>query len=254
MRAGQIVGELAARHTKRVHLELGGNNALVVLPGADVAAAASAGAFGSYLHQGQICMSTGRHLVHESLFDEYVRILSEKAKALPVGDPSTGEVALGPIIDDGQVKNILGIVDRSVAGGAQVHSGGTAQDRFVAATVITGLTNDSPAWSEEIFGPVAPVRSFSTIDEAVEIVNSSDYGLSVSILGDTGEAMKVADRIYSGKIHINEQTVADEANAPFGGVGASGNGSRFGGATANLDAFTEVQWLTVKSDIAPYPF
>lgn len=253
-RAGRSVGEVAARHLKRAHLELGGNNALVVLPGADVAAAASAGAFGSYLHQGQICMTTGRHLVHESIVDEYVAALAEKAAHLPVGDPASGAVALGPIIDDAQAERVEGIVDRSIAAGATVIAGGTRNGRFFAPTVLTGVTEETPAWAEEIFGPVAPVRSFSTIEEAAEIVNASEYGLSVGILGEVGAAMRLADLVHSGKVHINEQTVADEPNAPFGGVGASGTGSRFGGHAANIEAFTETQWITVRSEIAPYPF
>lgn len=252
--AGRRVGEAAAKNLKRAHLELGGNNALIVLPGAEVAKAASAGAFGSFLHQGQICMATGRHLVHESLHDEYVKVLSEKASHLPVGNPATDQVALGPIIDFRQLDNIDSIVKDTIAAGATLSAGGTHDGLFYAATVLSDLTPEMPAWAEEIFGPVAPVIAFSTIDEAVELVNSSAYGLSVSILGDVGEAMKVADRIDSGKIHINEQTVADEAQAPFGGWKDSGNGSRFGGAAANIEAFTETQWLTVRPDIAAYPF
>ena len=252
--AGRKVGEAAARHLKRAHLELGGNNALIVLPGADVAKAASAGAFGSFLHQGQICMTTGRHLVHESLHDEYVAALAQKARNLPVGDPASGQVALGPIIDQNQLKRIHGIVQESVLAGAQLEAGGTHTGLFYQPTVLAGLTAENAAWSEEIFGPVAPVMSFSTVDEAVALVSANDYGLSVGILGDVGEAMKIADRLKSGKIHINEQTVSDEANAPFGGVGDSGTGSRLGGAAANIEAFTETQWLTVRPEIAPYPF
>ena len=252
--AGRAIGELAARHLKRVHLELGGNNAMVVLPGADLDRAASAAAFGSFLHQGQICMATGRHLVHESLADAYVAKLAEKAANLPVGDPAGGPAVLGPVIDERQRDRILSLVEEARAEGATVAAGGTAEGLFVAPTVLTGLAPDSPAWTQEIFGPVAPVMSFSSLDEAVELVNDSEYGLSVSILGDVGQAMALADRIDSGKIHINEQTVSDEANAPFGGTKSSGNGGRIGGAQANLEAFTETQWLTVRSEIAPYPF
>jgi len=111
-----------------------------------------------------------------------------------------------------------------------------------------------PAYSEEVFGPVAPIIKFRTIEEAIALASANQYGLSLSILGDVGMAMQVADAIPSGIIHINEMTVGDEANVPFGGVGASGNGSRFGGAEANIEAFTETQWLTVRSDIASYPF
>ncbi|MBF0673276.1 MAG: benzaldehyde dehydrogenase [Salinibacterium sp.] len=252
--AGRKVGESAARNLKRAHLELGGNNALIVLPGADLEKAVSAGAFGSFMHQGQICMTTGRHLVHESMYDEYVRLLSEKAEGLPVGDPASGQVALGPIIDEKQWDRIDGLVKQSVEAGATVSAGGGGEALFYRPTVLSGIDHTNPGWTEEIFGPVAPVMKFSTIDEAVELANSSEYGLSVGILGDVGEAMKIADRINSGKIHINEQTVSDEANSPFGGVGASGTGSRVGGATANIEAYTETQWLTMRPEIAIYPF
>jgi benzaldehyde dehydrogenase (NAD) len=251
---GRAVGTLAAQHLKRAHLELGGNNALVVLPGADLALSASAGAFGSFMHQGQICMATGRHLVHESLFDEYVAALSEKASHLPVGDPATGQVALGPIIDEKQLARIDGIIARTVDAGGRVAAGATHEGLFYRPTVLTDLDGTSPAWTEEIFGPVAPVRSFATLDEAAALASENDYGLSLGILGDVGTAMDLADLIPSGKIHINEQTVSDEANAPFGGVGWSGNGSRIGGLETNLDAFTDTQWLTVRSSIAPYPY
>lgn len=252
--AGRKVGEAASRNLKRVHLELGGNNALVVLPGADLDAAVSAGAFGSFMHQGQICMTAGRHLVHESLVDEYVSKLAEKAKNIPVGDPSAEAVALGPIIDAGQRDNVHSIVQKAQEQGASVEAGGDYRDLFYSPTVLSNISTSNTAWVDEIFGPVAPVMSFSTIEEAADIVNTSEYGLSVGILGDVGMAMDLSDMVESGKIHINEQTVGDEANAPFGGVGASGTGSRFGGAAANIDAFTETQWLTVRSSIAKYPF
>lgn len=252
--AGRKVGELGARHLKRTHLELGGNNALIILPGADLAKAASAGAFGSFMHQGQICMTTGRHIVHESLHDEYVALLTEKANHLPVGNPATEQVALGPIIDAGQTARVQSIVDATVAAGGTLAAGGTHEGNFYKPTVLTNLTTEMSAWKDEIFGPVAPVIKFSTTEEAIALASDGDYGLSLGILGDVGEAMKIADAIDSGIIHINEQTVADEANIPFGGVGSSGTGSRFGGARANIEAFTETQWLTLRPEIAPYPF
>ncbi|WP_406385230.1 benzaldehyde dehydrogenase [Streptomyces sp. NBC_01618] len=251
---GRAIGERAGRLLKRAHLELGGNNALVVLPGADVQKAASAGAFGSYLHQGQICMTTGRHIVHESLVEEYTAVLAAKARALPVGDPAREDVALGPIIDRRQLERVHGIVTESVAAGATLAAGGEISGACYRATVLSDVTTDMPAWREEVFGPVAPVIGFSTLEEAARIVDDCEFGLSVGILGDVGTAMKLADRIESGKVHINEQTVADEPNAPFGGVKASGTGSRFGGAAANVEAFTETQWVTVRPDIADYPF
>lgn len=252
--AGRAVGEAAGRLLKRCHLELGGNNALVVLPGADLAAAASAGAFGSFMHQGQICMTAGRHLVHESLYDDYVAALAEKATHIPVGNPATEQVALGPVIDETQRTRIRDIIEKSQADGGRLVAGGVGEGAFIPPTVLTDLTPSNPAWSQEIFGPVAPVSRFSTIEEAAEMVNASPYGLSVGILGEVGAALELADLVESGKIHINEQTVSDEANVPFGGVKDSGNGSRFGGAEANIEAFTETQWITMRSSIAPYPF
>ncbi len=252
--AGRKVGEAAARHLKRALLELGGNNAMIVLPGADLAKAASAGAFGSWLHQGQICMTTGRHVVHESLHDGFVAALAEKADHLPVGNPATDQVALGPIIDLGQLERIDTLVNETVRAGGRLAAGGTFDGLFYRPTVLAELTPAMPAWRDEIFGPVAPVLPFSSVEEAIDLVNDSPYGLSVSILGDVGAAMKIADRVESGKVHINEMTVADETQAPFGGWKDSGNGSRFGGAAANIEAFTETQWLTVRSEIAPYPF
>lgn len=252
--AGRIVGEAASRHLKRAHLELGGNNALVVLPGAHLDQAVSAGAFGSFMHQGQICMTTGRHLVHESLVDEYLAKLATKAGGLPLGDPTRPETALGPVIDTIQRNRIHDIVTRSTQAGGRLITGGAFRDLFYEPTVLAVGAPENPAWSEEIFGPVAPVLSFSTTREAIELVNDSPYGLSVGVLGDVGAAMDIADGVRSGKVHLNEQTVMDEATAPFGGMGASGTGSRFGGATANLEAFTETQWLTMRSTIAPYPF
>ncbi|MFM6849128.1 MAG: benzaldehyde dehydrogenase [Terrabacter sp.] len=252
--AGRAVGALGAQHLKRTHLELGGNNALIVLPGADLTKAVSAGAFGSFMHQGQICMTAGRQLVHESLHDDYIEALAATADHLPVGDPAAGQVALGPVIDEAQLLKIDKLVQDSVRQGAELAAGGTFEGLFYRPTVLARVTGNMPAWREEIFGPVAPVRSFSSVEEVIALASDSEYGLSVGILGDVGEAMKLADAIPSGIVHINEQTVDDEANAPFGGVAASGTGSRFGGARANIEAFTETQWLTVRSDIAPYPF
>ena len=253
-RAGRAVGAQAGQHLKRAHLELGGNNALIVLPGADVKKAVSAGAFGSFMHQGQICMTTGRHVVHESLHDAYVDALATTAEHLPVGDPAAAPVALGPIIDQGQLDKVDGIVQQSVDAGARLAAGGTHDGLFYRPTVLAEVSTKMGAWQEEIFGPVAPVLPFGSLDEAIKLAREAEYGLSLGILGDVGQAMQLADAIPSGIIHINEQTVSDEANAPFGGIAASGTGSRFGGARANIEAFTETQWLTVRPDIAPYPF
>ena len=252
--AGRAIGERCGRLLKRAHLELGGNNALVVLPGVDVEAAASAGAWGSFLHQGQICMTSGRHLVHADLYDEYVATLAAKARAIPVGDPATG-TPLGPLIDAGQRDTVHGIVTDSVAEGAVLEAGGRYDGLCYEPTVLSGVAPRHRAWAEEIFGPVAPVLRFASVDEAVELVNSSEYGLSVGVLTpDAFAGYELADRIDAGIVHVNDQTVDDEAAAPFGGTKASGTGSRFGGHEANVEAFTETQWVTVQSRVQRYPF
>ncbi|MCU1660838.1 MAG: aldehyde dehydrogenase [Pseudonocardia sp.] len=253
--AGKRVGEVAARHLKRAHLELGGNSALIVLANADLDLAASAGAWGSFLHQGQICMTTGRHLVHEDVLEPYLVRLAEKADHLPVGNPATEQVALGPIIDASQRDKIHTLVQASVESGARLVAGGTYDQLFYRPTVLADVTPTTPAYAQEVFGPVAPVISFGNVAEAVELARDTEYGLSLGILGkDVMAALALAEQIPSGIVHINDQTVGDEAVAPFGGVRASGTGSRFGGSSANLEAFTEVQWLTMQGTIQQYPF
>ncbi|WP_026401728.1 benzaldehyde dehydrogenase [Actinomadura rifamycini] len=252
--AGRAIGEVCGRLLKRAHLELGGNNALIVLPGADVSAAVAAGAWGSYLHQGQICMTTGRHLVHESLHGEYVEALAAKADGLAVGDPAAGPVHLGPIIDRGQLEHVDALVRGTVAAGARLAAGGVHEGLFYRPTVLADVAPSMPAYAQEVFGPVAPVVPFSTVEEAVALAADSEYGLSLGILGDVGEAMRIADAVPTGLVHINDQTVNDEPVVPFGGLAASGNGSRFGGPDANIEAFTETQWVTMRGDIAPHPF
>lgn len=252
--AGRLVGELAARHLKRVHLELGGNSALIVLDDADLDRAVSAGAWGSYFHQGQICMAASRHLVHESIADAYVERLAATANHLPVGDPAKQEVALGPMIDERQRDKVHGFVTASVDAGARLAAGGSYEALFYRPTVLSGVTPGMAAYDNEIFGPVAPVIRFSSLDEVAALASGTEYGLSLGILTrDVMKGLELAERIPSGIVHINDQTINDEAVAPFGGVGASGTGSRLGGAEWNIDAFTETQWVTVRGDIAPYP-
>ncbi|MDT0411296.1 MULTISPECIES: aldehyde dehydrogenase family protein [Streptomyces] len=252
--AGRAVGEAAGRHLTRAHLELGGNSALIVREDADIDAVISTAAWGSFFHQGQVCMTTGRHLVHASLYDEYVARLAAKADSLAVGDPYRERVHLGPVIDQGQLGKIHRLVEASTARGARLAAGGTHEGLFYRPTVLADVDEDTPAYTEEVFGPVAPVRSFADDDEAVKLAAASPYGLALGIVTrDTARGLELAERVPTGIVHINDQTVNDEAVAPFGGLGASGTGARFGGE-ANLDAFTETRWTTVRADVAGYPF
>ena len=251
---GRLVGETAGRMLKRVVLELGGNSPLVVLDDADVEAASSAGAWGSYLHQGQICIAVSRHLVHESIADKYVEALAARASHLPVGNPATEEVALGPIINEKQVERVQRIVDETVAQGAKLVVGGTHDGLFYKPTVLAGVTPEMTAFREEIFGPVAPVITFKDDDEAVALANDTDYGLAAAVhSGSPERAQAVADRLRAGMVHVNDQTVNEEPPAPFGGVGCSSNGGHFGGV-ANLELWTEWQWVTSRDKASPFPF
>jgi benzaldehyde dehydrogenase (NAD) len=251
---GRAVGEAAGRALKRVVLELGGNSPLIVLEDADIESASSAGAWGSFLHQGQICMSTSRHLVHADVLEQYLAALVARAERLPVGNPAVEQVALGPIINERQLTRVQRIVDESVEQGAVVLTGGTASGLFYPATVLRDVAPAMPAFAEEIFGPVAPVTVFRDDDEAVELANATGYGLAAAVQSGSAErAARLAERLRAGMVHVNDQTVNEESPAPFGGFGISGNGGHFGGA-ANLEAFTEWQWMTSRATSPVFPF
>ncbi|HYM84466.1 MAG TPA: aldehyde dehydrogenase family protein [Candidatus Dormibacteraeota bacterium] len=249
---GRLVGGLAGGLLKKVSLELGGNNPLIVLDDADVPAAASAGAYASFQFQGQVCFATGRHIVHRSVADEYIERLAATARRLRTGDPYREDVELGPIVNERQLQRVDGIVRRSIASGARLVEGGTYDGLFYRPTVLADSPLDSPAWTDEVFGPVAPVVTFSSDDEAVELANSSAYGLAAGVYSRSiSRGLSIANRIRAGMVHVNDQTINDEATIPFGGMGLSGNGGRFG-ADANLEAFTQFQWVTVRD--APKSF
>jgi benzaldehyde dehydrogenase (NAD) len=250
---GRRVNELAAPLMKKVALELGGNNAYIVLDDADLEVASSAGAWGSFLHQGQICMTAGRHIVHERIADAYIEQLAERADRLPVGNPFESEVALGPIINSTQLRRVHEIVDGSVDAGAHLVAGGTSDGPYFRPTVLSGVTPSMPAFTEEIFGPVAPVTVVSSDEEAIALANQTPWGLVAAVQGSPGRARRVAEGLQTGLVHVNDQTVNYESYIPFGGMGESGNGGRFGGH-ASFDEFTEWQWMTLRDAGAAYPF
>lgn len=251
---GRRIGALAGEHLKKVSLELGGKNSLIILDDADLDLAVSNTAWGAFLHQGQICMATGRVLVPARLASAFLDKLTETANRLPVGDPFRAQVALGPLINQRQVDRALGIVKDSIDTGAKLLAGGTAEGVFFRPTVLADVAPGMAAFEEEIFAPVAPVTVYSDDDEMVRLANLTDYGLSAGIItGSSGRGLEVAAQLRVGLCHINDQTVADEPFAPFGGTGASGNGSSHGGP-ANWDEFTRWQWLTIKHSAPRYPF
>lgn len=252
--AGRKVGELAGRHLKKVSLELGGKNSLIVLEDADLDIAVSNAAWGAFLHQGQICMASGRILVQRTLYSRFIEKLVEKVRDMTIGDPALADVHLGPLINVVQRDHVAKIVADACAAGAKLEIGGNYDHLFFEPTVLSEVTSDNPAFNHEIFGPVAAITPFDGDDEAVELCNRTEYGLSAGIISkNVGRALQIAERLQTGMIHINDQTVNDEVINPFGGVGASGNGSSIGGP-ANWEAFTHWQWVTIKSEAPLYPF
>ncbi len=251
---GRRIGELAGRHLKKVSLELGGANNLIVLEDADLDAAASAVAFGAWFHQGQICMASNRVLVHESVLEGLKARLVGKATHLPVGDGASGRVALGPMIDAKQLNHFHSLVKDSISAGAKLEAGGTYEGLCYKPTVLSGVTPGMRSFDEEPFGPLVNLVSFKTDEEAVSLANNSQGGLSAAVIGrDVSRAMAIGEQLNAGMLHINDQTVNDDAVNPFGGPGLGGNGSSVGGP-ADIDEYTRWQWVTVKAALPGFPF
>ncbi len=251
-RVGRIIAEVAGRHLKPALLELGGKAPMIVLEDADISAAVAAAAFGAFMNQGQICMSTERLIVHDSIADEFANSFAKKVKTMKAGDPRRGNTPLGSVVDRSAAERIMGLVSDAVDKGADLIAGGSANDTIVEATVLDRVTPAMRIYSEESFGPVVSIIRAGSDDEAVRIANDTEYGLAAAVFGkDFNHAMAIARRIESGICHINGPTVHDEAQMPFGGVKASGYG-RFGGQ-AGIDEFTELRWITVQSGDLHYP-
>ncbi|MDP9857429.1 aldehyde dehydrogenase [Agrobacterium tumefaciens] len=251
-RVGKIIAKLAAEHLKPVLLELGGKAPFLVLDDADIDAAVNAAAFGAYMNQGQICMSTERIIVDSKVADAFVEKLAAKARALPTGDPR-GHVVLGSLVTPEAAERVQEMVDDAVARGAALVAGGKRNGSIMEATLVDNVTPDMRIYSEESFGPAKSVIRVNGDEEAIRVANDTEYGLSSAVFSRNVErAMAVARRIESGICHINGPTVHDEAQMPFGGVKASGYG-RFGGRAA-IAEFTDLRWITVEDAQQHYPF
>ncbi len=251
-RVGRIIAETAGRHLKPVLLELGGKAPFVVLDDADIEQAVAAAAFGAYMNQGQICMSTERIVVDETIADRFVAALAEKVKTLKAGDPRKANTPLGSVVDTRAAQRIDALVRDAVSKGAVLAAGGDVNGTIVDATLLDRVTPAMRIYGEESFGPVVSVVRVGSLDEAVRVANDTEYGLSSAVFGkDVNRAMSVARRIESGICHINGPTVHDEAQMPFGGVKDSGYG-RFGGK-AGIAEFTELRWITIQDGPIHYP-
>jgi acyl-CoA reductase-like NAD-dependent aldehyde dehydrogenase len=250
---GRIIGTTAAQHLKPAVLELGGKNAVLVLDDADVDYAVNAVVFGGFYNVGQICMSADRVLVHSSIVEEFTEKFAAKVAGLPQGDPTDPKTVLGPMIDDRSAKRMAELVQDAVANGARIRTGGGDPDgSSYPATVLDQVRPEMRVYHEEIFGPVVTVIAVETDEEAIAIANDTDYGLTAGVLTeDTRRGLAIARKLRTGIVHVNNQTVDDEPQAPFGGVGSSGYG-RFGGRWA-AEAFTTTRWVTVAGEHKHFP-
>ncbi len=251
---GRRVAELAGRSLKKVSLELGGKNALIILDDADPDVAAANVAWGAYLHQGQICMASGRILLQRGIAEAVTERLLKKARKLPVGDPTSGAVALGPLINARQVQRLHAIVHDTVAAGATLLAGGAYEGQYYQPTVLADVRPGMRSFEEELFGPVASITVFDSDEEAIALASATEGCLALGVISPSlARAMHIANRVPCGHAHVNDQTVVAEVHAPFGGSGSSGNGGRHGGP-ADWDEFSQWQWLTIKSEAPLYPF
>jgi acyl-CoA reductase-like NAD-dependent aldehyde dehydrogenase len=249
---GKIIAKRAAEHLKPVLLELGGKAPFIVLDDADLDEAVKAAAFGAFMNQGQICMSTERIIVVEAVAEAFVEKFRAKAATLMAGDPVLGATPLGAVVDAKTISHVQALAAEAVAQGAEQITGGTPEGLLMNATVIDKVTPAMKLFREESFGPVVAVIRARDEAHAVELANDTEYGLSAAVFTrDIPRGLRVARQIKSGICHINGPTVHDEAQMPFGGVKASGYG-RFGGK-AGIDAFTELRWITVETQPGHYP-
>ncbi len=252
-KVGRIIAQTCAKYLKQAVLELGGKAPFVVLADADLDAAVAGAAFGAFANSGQICMSTERLIVDDSIADDFVARLAAKAQSLPLGDPRNGPVVLGSVVDMSTVERCNALIDDALEKGAVLVCGGKADSTLMPATLLDRVTPQMRIYQEESFGPVKGIVRVNGVDEAVACANDNEFGLSSAVFGgDAAQAWAVASRIESGICHINGPTVHDESQMPFGGVKGSGYG-RFGGR-AGIDAFTELRWITVQTAPRHYPF
>ncbi len=253
-KVGRMIAETCASHLKRCLLELGGKAPFVVLEDADIDGAVNAAVFGSFLYQGQICMSTERFVVDQRVADEFVSKFSERIGKLELGDPTASPTCVvGPVIAQGSVKRINHLIEDALGKGAVIAAGGIADSALMQPTLVDRVTKDMEIYDEETFGPITTIVRVDGAEEALEVANDTAYGLSSAIFSaNVSKALELASRLDAGCVHINGATVQNEAQAPYGGMKQSGYG-RFDGS-AVIDEFTEIKWVTVEPSDQPYPF
>ena len=239
-------------------LELGGKNPLIILEDADPDLAVDAAVFGAFMNSGQICMSTDRIIIHNSLAERFIPRYVERVEALTVGDPADPATIVGPLINTRGAQRVSKLVKDAAAKGATLLTGdgtiGGPNGTVIRPVVLTDVTPGMDIFASEIFGPATVIHPVDSTEAAIDLANDTEYGLTGGVISrDLNAALDVVSRVRSGIIHINDQGIADEPMAPFGGVKNSGYG-KFGGA-AGIESFTEQRWVTIQHSGRPtYPF
>jgi aldehyde dehydrogenase (NAD+) len=250
---GRQLAAEAGRHMKRITLEMGGKNPLVVLADADLTYAVDAAAFGIFFHQGQVCMASAKLIVEAPLYEAFLEKFVAKARTIKVGDPRDPATVIGPLIRESQSAFIRGQIDDAVAKGARVCCGGTHDGPFFAATVLAGVTPAMSIYGEESFGPVTSVIRADDYEHALTLANDTRAGLSSAVVtNDLQRAFDFALRSESGMVHINDTTIADEPHIDFGGVKDSGFGRE--GGMASMAEMMETKWITFQLGKREFPF
>lgn len=241
---GKRIASLAGEKIGDISLELGGNNAMLVLSDAILKNAAEAAVFGAYFHQGQICMGVNRIVVIEDKYQEFCEMLAEKVSKIKAGDPKEEDVFVGPLINESQVRKFEEAVSGSIKAGAKVLVEGGTEGNLVKPWLLADVTMDMPTASNETFGPLCNIICAKDEDEAIKIINDTTYGLSNSVFSeDKYHAIQIAKQLQSGMVHVNDQTIGEEFHVMFGAEKQSGVG-RFNGKWV-LEKFTTEQWVSV---------
>ncbi|SHQ02298.1 benzaldehyde dehydrogenase II [Mycobacteroides abscessus subsp. abscessus] len=252
-KAGQHIGSLAVKHLKKPALELGGNNAFIVLDDADIDQVVSAAAFGKFMHSGQICIAINRIIIDRKLYDTFVKKFTEVTKTIKVGDPSEDDTIIGPLINKKQIDRAMDLVDQTLKEGATLIHEGKVEGNLVYPYILGNVKSEMAASQNEVFAPVAVIIPVDNEEEAIRVANGTDFGLSGAVFsGSLERGIKVARSIKTGMIHVNDQTIGVEPNVPFGGEKYSGLG-RYCGEWA-IEEFTTVKWLSVQKQPRQYPF
>ena len=252
-KVGRLLAAEAAKYFKRFVMELGGKNPFIVLKDADIDYAVDCAAFGIYIHQGQVCMASSRIIVEDPVYDEFCAKFVAKTRTIKVGDPRDPATVIGPIIRESHCAFVDGHIQDAVAKGAKLLIGGTHDGPFYQPTVLADVTPKMKVYHEETFAPVTSLIRVRNADHALEVANDTSYGLSSSVMTrDIDMALKFAERLEAGMVHINDCTLHDEPTAPFGGVKNSGFGRENG--RCGIEEMTEVKWITIQAGKRAFPF